>query len=117
MERSKETTMISHTIKPHIDVHAHSLLAATFSHPSEVLAHPILSGPEKRCVLAAWASDSFAVEGYPWLRQLPGGGDPIPVGEILAALRRLDEEDDPHPGGAGALHPRGLEEPAMAVGF
>jgi hypothetical protein len=102
---------------PRIDLHANSLLAATYSHPSEVLSHPMLSVPEKRCVLAAWASDAFAVEGYPWLRQLPGGADPIPVRDIFAALRSLDEEDDPHPGGAGALHRPALEEPAMAVGF
>jgi hypothetical protein len=100
-----------------MDLHANSLLAATFSHPSEVLSHPLLSAPEKRCVLAAWASDAFAVEGSPWLRQLPGGADPIPVGEIFAALRGLDEEDDPHPGGAGALHPPVPDEAAMAVGF
>jgi len=109
--------MICNAIDPRIDLHANSLLAATFSHPSEVLSHPILSVPEKRCVLAAWASDAFAVEGCPWLRQLPGGAKPIPVGDILAALRSLDKDDDPHPGGAGALHRPALEEPAMAVGF
>ena len=99
------------------DIHANSILAATFGHPSEVLASDVLSTSEKRCVLAAWASDAFAVEGCPWLRQLTGGADPVPVGDILAALRRLDQDDDPHPGGAGALHPPALEHPAMAVGF
>jgi hypothetical protein len=109
--------MICNASNARIDLHASSLLAATFSHPSEVLSHRFLSAREKRCVLAAWASDAFAVEGSPWLRQLPGGAAPIPVGEIFAALRGLDEEDDPHPGGAGGLHRPALEEPAMAVGF
>jgi hypothetical protein len=117
MKGAKETTMICHAIPSRIDLHANSLLAAAFSHPSEVLADPVLSTAEKRCVLAAWASDAFAVEGCPWLRQLPGGAEPIPVGDILAALRRLDHDDDPHPGSAGALHPPALEPPAMAVGF
>jgi len=109
--------MIRNAIEPRFDLHTNSLLAATFSHPSEVLANPFLSAPEKRCVLAAWASDAFAVEGSPWLRQLPGASKPIPVRDILAALRGLDRDDDPHPGGAGALHRPTLEEPAMAVGF
>ena len=109
--------MLRHATNPRIDLHANSLLAATFSHPSEVLENQLLSAPEKRCVLAAWASDAFAVEGSPWLRQLPGAAAPIAIGEILAALRSLDLDDDPHPGGAGALHPPAVEEPAMAVGF
>jgi hypothetical protein len=97
------------------DIHAHSLLAATFSNPREVLANPVLSGAEKRCVLAAWASDAFAVEGSPWLRQLPRAADPVPLRDILAALRSLDD-DDPPPC-AGAMRLPVLEQPAMAVGF
>lgn len=100
------------------DIHANSLLAATYSDPSEVLANPILSNLEKRCVLAAWASDAFAVENSPWLRQLPGSSTAIPVGRILSALRKLDEEDDPPPlSGAPAMRFPTLEEPKMAVGF
>ena len=100
------------------DIHANSLLAATFGHPSEVLSDPALSPAEKRCILAAWASDAFAVEDCPWLRQLPGSDSPIAVGEILRALRELDEDDDPPPrrGGAAARFPL-IEEPKMAVGF
>lgn len=101
------------------DIHANSLLAATFSDPAEVLSSPILSAAEKRCVLAAWASDAFAVEDNPWLRQLPGSPKTVQLREILSALRRLDDEDDgppPFKGGA-ALRVPVLEEPAMAVGF
>ena len=109
---------MSKSVHDLFDVHANSLLAATFGHPSEVLSNDILSASEKRCVLAAWASDAFAVEGKPWLRQLPGSMDPVPVALILRSLRRLDEDDDPPPrrGGAALRFPA-LEEPKMAVGF
>jgi hypothetical protein len=100
------------------DIHANSILAATYSDPSEVLADPVLSSLEKRCVLAAWASDAFAVENSPWLRQLPGSSTTIPVGRVLSALRDLDEEDDPPPlSRAPAVRPPMLEEPKLAVGF
>jgi hypothetical protein len=100
------------------DIHANSLLAATFGHPSEVLSSDILSIQEKRCVLAAWASDAFAVEGKPWLRQLPGSFAPVPVALILRYLTQLDEDDDPPPRrGGGALGFPLLEKPKMAVGF
>lgn len=104
-----------------MDIHASSLLAATFSHPSEVLLNRILSPMEKRCVLAAWASDAFAVRNNPWLRELPGSANPLPVKDILAALRQLDDDDDddgppPLHGGAALRMPM-LEEPAAAVGI
>jgi hypothetical protein len=107
--------MIANAVPTVFDIHANSLLAATFSNPSEVLNHPVLSRAEKRCVLAAWASDAFAIEAKPWLRQLPGAPDPVPVADILAALRALD--DDRPPPCAGALRAPCLEEPAMAAGF
>jgi hypothetical protein len=103
-----------------MDIHANSLLAATFSHPADVLKSQRLSCREKRCVLAAWASDAFAVRDNPWLRQLPGSSKPIPVKDILAALRKLDDEDDNGPPplhGGAALRTPMLEEPAAAVGF
>jgi hypothetical protein len=77
------------------DIHANSLLASTFSHPREVLASPFLDQLQKRCVLAAWASDAFAVEGKPWLRQLPGSDEQVRIGDILAALALLDRGDGP----------------------
>ena len=103
----------------HFDIHANSLLAATFSHPSEVLKNPLLSSAEKRCVLAAWASDAFAVRDNPWLRQLPGSPNTIPLKDILGALRRLDDEDDGPPPihGGAALRPPRVERVAEAVGF
>ena len=100
------------------DIHANSLLAVTFGHPSEVLSSNTLSTPEKRCILAAWASDAFAVEGKPWLRQLPGSADPVPVSLILRSLSKLDEDDGPPPlGGGAAVRFPVIEEPKMAIGF
>lgn len=64
-----------------------------FIHPDEVLADPSLWDEEKRALLAAWASDAHAVEGRPTLRQLDSGAI-VPVSEILAALRSLDENGD-----------------------
>ncbi len=78
------------------DIHANFLLAGTFMHPREVRATPFLNTMQKRCVLAAWASDAFAVEGKPWLRQIPGSNETVRIGDILAALRSLDQ-DDTHP--------------------
>ncbi|MDR6659032.1 hypothetical protein J2W51_001574 [Tardiphaga robiniae] len=101
------------------DIRANPLLVGTYSDPLDVLADPLLSRVEKRCVLAAWASDAFTVGNNPWLRQLPGSPTAIPVGRILSALRGLDEEDDDPPpvSGAPAMRFPTLEEPKMAVGF
>lgn len=100
-----------------MEIHANSLLATTFSHPADVLKSPLLSPVEKRCILAAWASDAFAVRDNLWLRQVPGSSKPIPVKDILAALRKLDDDDDNGPPplhGGAALHLPLLEEPAAA---
>ncbi|HVV43345.1 MAG TPA: hypothetical protein VHC94_20035 [Nitrobacter sp.] len=100
----------------HFDLHANSLLASTFSHPSEVLETPLLSSAEKRCVLAAWASDAFAVEDKPWLRQLPGSDHPIPLLDIFRAIRRLDQNDDPPPlSGAPGMRPIVFENEPLAA--
>ncbi|MBN9580832.1 MAG: hypothetical protein J0G37_04905 [Afipia sp.] len=92
------------------DIYANSLLAATFSHPDEVLSSSVLSTAEKRCVLAAWASDAFSVRNNPWLRQLPGAPEAIPLKDILRALRSLDDDDDegppPFTGGMGQRQQR-----------
>ncbi len=105
-----------------IDIHAHSFLASSFTHPSDVLTDPTLTPVQKRCILAAWASDAFAVEGKPWLRQIAGHKDPIPLAEILSALRSLDDDGDPPRGGASAAVPRRhdeeyAEEFSLAVGY
>ncbi|MVT71059.1 hypothetical protein GPL21_39135 [Bradyrhizobium pachyrhizi] len=75
--------------------------AAHYGSPEEVLNDEGLSVPEKRIILSSWASDMFAVEFCPSLREIPGMDRPIRLADILAALRRLDGEDDdpPPPGG------------------
>ncbi|OKO83711.1 hypothetical protein [Bradyrhizobium sp. AS23.2] len=74
--------------------------AAHYASPEDVLNDDELSVPEKRIILSSWASDMFAVESDPALREIPGTGHTVRLADILAALRRLDGDDDPpRPGG------------------
>lgn len=67
-----------------------------FRHPREVLAHPLLSRPEKRAILASWASDASTLENAPDLRCLPGTrAEPVPLDTVLSALVALDGEAAP----------------------
>lgn len=76
-------------------------------HPSEAVAHPkdVLNDPdlttaEKRAILSAWASDACAVYSYPSLRSSPGGkGSAVTFDEVLDALKSLDDDPPPRPGG------------------
>jgi hypothetical protein len=45
----------------------------------------------------------YAVEANPALREVPGLPRPLRVRDILAALRALDDEDDPRPRGGAAM--------------
>ncbi|MDB5574424.1 MAG: hypothetical protein JWR79_1581 [Tardiphaga sp.] len=83
------------------DIRANSLLASTFDSPKEVLANPFLDAMQKRGILAAWASDAFAVESQPWLRQIPGSHETVSLSDILSALKRLDGDDGPPDRGGG----------------
>ena len=69
--------------------------AAHYHSPDEVLRDPQLSDAEKRIILSSWASDMFAVESSPGLRDIPGMGHALRLADILAALRRLDGDDEP----------------------
>ena len=69
--------------------------------PGEVLHDPDLASSEKREILAAWTSDRYAVPSKPWLREVPGLDRTLALAEILAALRKLDDEPPPR-GGVGA---------------
>ncbi len=75
--------------------------AAHYASPADVLSDGELSAPEKRIILSSWASDMFAVESCPALREIPGLKQPIRLADILAALRRLDGDDDDPPRGGG----------------
>ena len=69
--------------------------AAYYDSPNEVLSDSQLSDAEKRIILSSWASDLFAVESCPGLRDIPGMGHTLRLADILTALRQLDGEDDP----------------------
>ena len=73
--------------------------AAHYTSPEDVLNDDELSVSEKRIILSSWASDMFAVESCPALREVPGMSHTIRLADILAALRRLAGDDDPPPRG------------------
>ncbi|NIJ20212.1 hypothetical protein FHS95_001904 [Sphingomonas naasensis] len=60
------------------------------SHPQELVDHPQLEPEVKRAILASWASDAHAVRSTPTLRKPPELQSPVPVCDLLAALKRLD---------------------------
>ncbi|PZU07411.1 hypothetical protein [Sphingomonas sp.] len=66
-----------------------------YLHPFDVAEHPTLEPEVKRAILASWASDRVAVEGAPALRKPPGARQPVPIDDILAALRSLDGAQPP----------------------
>jgi hypothetical protein len=80
--------------------------AAHYDSPSGVLNDTSLSTPEKRVILSSWASDMYAVESCPALREVPGMGHTIRLADILAALRQLDSDDDPPRGGGAPMRLR-----------
>ncbi|NNU37711.1 hypothetical protein G9X64_14670 [Rhizobium sophorae] len=84
-----EAISASHILHPHLH----------FTSLNEVLAADI-SAQEKRAILASWASDLYAVESVPELRQPPGVPSPVHYADILAALKALD-------GGGGMAGPVG----------
>jgi hypothetical protein len=68
--------------------------------PGDVLRDVRLSAGEKRRILSSWASDMYAVESNPALREVPGIARAMRLSDILAALRQLDGQFDPPRGGA-----------------
>ncbi|MGY3465727.1 hypothetical protein ACVW0I_002598 [Bradyrhizobium sp. LM6.11] len=75
-----------------------------------------ISTPEKRIILSSWASDMYAVESHPALREIPGLDQTIRLADILAALRRLDDDDDPPPPGGASMRLRRPASDAEADG-
>ena len=73
--------------------------SGAFDHPRDVLKDPDLTTHEKRAILSAWASDACAVESAPALRRPPGFKAPVSFDEIIDALRSLDDDPPPRPGG------------------
>jgi hypothetical protein len=70
-----------------------------FDHPRDVVNDPDLTRQEKRAILSSWASDACAVESAPALRQPAGARKPVSFDEVLDALRSLDDDPPPRPGG------------------
>ncbi|MBB4425397.1 hypothetical protein GGD66_003954 [Bradyrhizobium sp. CIR48] len=87
--------------------------AAHYASPSSVLDDRKLSTAEKRIILSSWASDMYAVESHPALREIPGMDRPIRLADILTALRKLDDDDDDPPPGGGV--PMRLRRPWAAA--
>jgi hypothetical protein len=73
---------------------------SNFRHPFEVARHPSLEPEVKRAILASWASDASAVDSNPAFRRPAELDRPVPVDDVLAALRSLDGRDP----GATASH-------------
>ena len=63
-----------------------------YNSPADVLKDARLSTDEKRVVLSSWASDMYAVESHPDLREVPGIPQRLRLDDILAALKRLDDD-------------------------
>ncbi|WP_225676914.1 hypothetical protein [Bradyrhizobium hereditatis] len=68
--------------------------AAHYDSPDDVLNDFQLSDAEKRVILSSWASDMFAIESCPDLRDIPGMDHPVRLADILGALRQLDGEEE-----------------------
>ena len=62
-----------------------------FLHPFDIARHPSLEPEVKRAILASWASDRAAVRDNPSLRKPPGAERAVPVDDIFAAMRTLDD--------------------------
>ena len=62
----------------------------SFQDPNELVGHPQLEPEVKRAILASWASDAFAVRSQPTLRKPPELAQPVPVADVLDALKKLD---------------------------
>ena len=80
--------------------------AAHYVSPAEVLNDKELSTPEKRIILSSWASDIYAVESCPGLREIPGTGHAVRLSDILEALRQLDGDGDDDPPRGGGISMR-----------
>ena len=70
-----------------------------FDHPRDILNHPSLSIPEKRAILASWASDASAIDSCPALRAPAGFRAPVTIDDIIEALCELDGGPRHPPGG------------------
>lgn len=89
--------------------------AAHYDSPAEVLNAKDLSVPEKRIILSSWASDMYAVESCPALREIPGMSHTVRLVDILGALRKLDGDNDNDEPPRGGGVPMRLRRPWAAA--
>src|SRR6202158_1774532 len=82
-----------------VDLNAILHPGSVFDHPRDVVADTTLSRPEKKAILASWASDAAAVTSCPSLRAIPGAKGGVSIDEILEALSSLDHSPRNPPGG------------------
>jgi hypothetical protein len=88
-----------------LEAHFHPV--SHFNSLDDVLNDVRLSTDEKRVILSSWASDIFAVDSQPALREVPGIPYKLRLADILAALKHLDDENDlPARGGIAMRPPR-----------
>jgi hypothetical protein len=88
-----------------LEAHFHPV--SHYTSPDDVLSDVRLSTDEKRVILSSWASDMYGVESEPTLREVPGLPHRLCLDDILAALKRLDDENDPpRPSGLAMRPPR-----------
>jgi len=87
------------------------------SDPGAVLDDPDLEPFEKRAILSSWASDLYAVESCPLLRDVPGVKKALHLSDILEALQALDADDDPPPRGGAAMRLAGVRLPRTLAAF
>ena len=88
--RKVESSNPQHETQAGIDLVSLFNPAEYFSNPGHVLEAQTLTEQEKRAILASWASDQYAVESVPGLRELPGSHALVALQDILAALKQLD---------------------------
>ena len=69
-----------------IDARFHTV--SHYNSPADVLDDKALSAAEKRAILSSWASDMYAVDSQPSLREIPGIARPMPLADIMAARDR-----------------------------
>jgi len=74
-----------------------------YNSPDDVLNDARLSTDEKRVILSSWASDTYAVDSVPTLREIPGISHRLRLEDILTALKRLDDNNEPPPRGGLAM--------------
>jgi len=77
---------------------SHVAARLPFSSSLRGRASPEPRAEVKRAILARWASDRSAIKDKPALRRSPGARRAVPVDEVFAALRALDDS----PGQSGA---------------